>query len=182
MNISLEPEWRPYDPIAHAGLSLSFRDWLLHAGSFMTRLRERGADPCVHVLEEAWQVAWDSECELLRIEIDEPALVREVLILNKNIPCMYARTIFPPETITGEESQLANLKNRSLGSVLFNDPAIKRSEIEMTCLRQGMLLHKKVEQHAKVSHNELWARRSIFNLHHKELLLTEVFLPIVLTF
>jgi chorismate--pyruvate lyase len=79
--------------------------------------------------------------------------------------------------LTGEEQALAHLKERSLGSVLFKNPALQRSEFEIACLKPRMFLHSKAITAVEQSLPDLWARRSLFSLPGKSLLLTEVFLP-----
>ena len=143
----------------------------------MQRLKERGAnDPIVQVLKQEWEVPLAAECKLLSMDISSIALVREVLISSDQDQWMYARTIFPKKTLA-EEDQLAHLNNRSLGSVLFADPTLQRSEFEIACLMPESLWHDKAIQHANKKSDALWARRSIFKVREKPLLLTEIFLP-----
>jgi chorismate--pyruvate lyase len=171
------PNWQ-LSNYCHDALPFRLSPWLLHAGSFMERLKDQGANnPYIHVLQELWQIPFVSEAALLNLDMHTVTLVREVLILNEKSALMYARTIFPRETLTGKEQELAHLKNRSLGSVLFKDPSLERSEFEIACLQPGMAWHETVKQHVQIESAELWARRSIFCLHGKKILLTEVFLP-----
>lgn len=152
--------------------------WFLYPGSFMTRLQEHGIpNPSINVVGENWQLPLPYEAELLKLDSQSQVLVREVLIESAGYRWMFARSIFPKQTLTGREYQLANLKNRSLGSVLFNDPDMQRSHFEMTCLMPGVYLYEKAIKLIDTSTEKLWARRSVFDLRGKELLLTEVFLP-----
>lgn len=169
-----EPFWQHVDQ--RKDLSESLKHWLLYPGSFMERLKQNGIqDAYLKVLQQDWQIPLISEQEILGIK--DKALIREVLILNEQTIFMYARTVFPKQTLTGELQHLAHLENRSLGSILFKDPSMVRSEFEIACLKPGMLWYETVIKHLKEKPLELWARRSTFNLQGKELLLTEVFLP-----
>lgn len=90
---------------------------------------------------------------------------------------MYACTIFPARTLSGELKKLAHLKNKSLGSVLFKDPDLQRSQFEVMCFAEGMPEHRIVTKHVAHDTSTFWARRSLFTIQQKSLLLTEVFLP-----
>lgn len=170
--------WCPYNPINHAALPSALREWLLHSGSFMAKLVECGVqDARVDVVRQDWEIPDDHEREQLGMPAGTQALAREVMILSEKIPWMFARTIFPRETLTGEESQLADLKNRSLGSVIFNDPTLQRSEFEIACLAPGDNWYERAVKHFAGQEQELWGRRSVFSLQGKKLLLTEVFFP-----
>lgn len=175
--------WQPYQSELQ-DLDPKMQEWLLYPGSFMQRLREQGVkNPAVQVLHEDWQVPFNSEKKLLSLDHDATALIREVLISCEATTYMYARSIFPRATLEGKLKELAHLENRSLGSVLFQDPSLQRSEFEIACLIPGTTSHQQVIQHIKTENGiaaPLWARRSKFTLENKELLLTEVFLPAVL--
>jgi chorismate--pyruvate lyase len=77
--------------------------------------------------------------------------------------------------------ELARLNNRSLGSVLFKDPTLYRSPFEIALFTQEMEWHQKVLSSVKRELSTLWARRSLFRIREKPLLLIEVFLPDLLT-
>lgn len=188
-NTSLDPD-----------VPASLQEWLLHKGSFMQRLKQFGiSDAEITVLNEKWQTPWDSESQLLTLSQDEQALVREVLIFSKDKLWMFARTVFPRYILQGKYECLANLQNRALGSVLFKDPDLQRSEFEFVELQPHMPLYAKVAEAAPDVcrlQQDLWTRRSLFTLRNpsanqvgelkkdsletmgdKSLLLTEVFLP-----
>ena len=162
----------------HTSLPASLRDWLMHPGSFMTRLKERGAqNPKIRVLQQGWQMPVIDERLQLKLPFRSYSWVREVLIASVDKPWMYARTIFPRQTLTGQQRQLARLKSRSLGSVLFKDPTLERTEFEFSTIQPGMKLHTKIGGIIELASVDLWARRSMFAVRGKPLLLTEVFLP-----
>ena len=163
-------------------IPLPFRAWVMHAGSFMQRLVQQGVnDAHVQVLRQRWMCPKLEERQLLGIEKGVHALVREVLILSEQSQWMFARTVIPRSTLTGEEQQLAHLNNRPLGSVLFKDPTMKRGEFEIACLQPGEQWHAKISEVTGLLLPDLWARRSLFTLQGKSLLLAEVFLPDIAT-
>ncbi len=153
---------------------LKEKHWLIHAGSFMQRLRVHGIrDARIQVLEQSWQLPHFSERKLLNLNFRSFVLVREVLILSEKKIWMYARTIIPKSFLKGEYQQLAHLKTRALGAVLFKNKKIKRSGFEFMCLKTGMTLHEKVRKY--FDQEKLWARRSLFSNDATSLLLMEVF-------
>jgi chorismate--pyruvate lyase len=156
-------------------------DWLLDPGSFIQRLkRHHIAEPAVHVLSQRWEALPLDERTLLHIPERQDGLVREVLIGSSEGQWMFARTVFPASTLTGTDRMLAHLKNRSLGSVLFNDPRVQRGDFEIAAVESDTPWHQKIKALANINDDALWARRSLFYLEHKSLLLAEVFLPDIL--
>lgn len=145
-------------------VSPSLKAWLLYQGSFMTRLKEHGIiDAKVQVLNESRRIPEEWERVCLGIAREE-TLVREVLILNATQCFMFARTVIPESMLSGALEELSQLGNRSLGSVLFNHPYVRREEFEFT-----------IVTFSSCEDSHLPARRSIFTLQEKKLLLTEVF-------
>lgn len=173
----LEPTWK----VQHDEIPCLWRAWLLHAGSFMQRLVQHGvSDARIQLLNQRWQLPRPEERQLLDMDFRAYALIREVLILSTGNAWMFARTVFPRHTLTGQQ-QLARLKNRSLGSVLFKDPALQRSEFAIAYLQPEQRWHANIVQVVGHTLPDLWARRSLFTLQGKSLLLTEVFLPDIVT-
>ena len=170
-------EWQAYHTMAH-DLPRNLNDWLSDPGSFMQRLRFYGANnPHVTVLKQNWRFPLLDEKVALDISGRAYALIREVLIQSPGKKWMFARTVFPRMTLTGKQQCLARLKTRSLGSVLFKDPSLERSEFEVMCIHPGHPWHTYISKEIKTTLPELWARRSLFRVKNKPLLLTEVFLP-----
>ena len=152
--------------------------WLVDPDSFMQRLGDHGvADAQVQVLGQHWQYPSHSEQKLLGVAARQYGLVREVIIGSAQHKFMFARTVFPRATLTGREQWLARLKNRALGTMLFNNPNAARGPFEFAVITQHDVWQQKINQVANLSANYYWARRSVFVLNHKLLLLCEVFLP-----
>jgi chorismate--pyruvate lyase len=148
-------------------------DWLLDPGSFILRLKHYHiAKPEVHVLSQRWEMLPLDERKLLHVPERQYGLVREVLIDSSEGQWMFARTVFPASTLTG--------KDRSLGSVLFKDPRVLRGDFEIAAVELETPWHEKIKALANMNDDTLWARRSLFYLGHKSLLLAEVFLPDIL--
>lgn len=143
-----------------------WRPWLADAGSLSQRLqRAAGGEFRVRVLSERWQSPTADEARALGISPRRRALIREVELLGRQgEPWVFARTVIPATTLTGVERRLLQLGSRSLGSYLFRDPSLERAPLRACRLEDRR-------------HQHYWARRSVFRLHGKPLLVCEVFLP-----
>ncbi len=167
-----------WQPAKARQLPTAYAAWLLYAGSFMERLKTHGVtETQIDVLQQDWRLPTVDEANCLKIAAQEEILAREVLILSPGKKWMYARTIFPAATLTGAEKELAHLNTKSLGSVLFKQPDLVRSEFVLAHLTTQFAEYARIKKAADLSVDDLWARRSLFTVNHKSLLLTEVFFP-----
>lgn len=113
-----------------------------------------------------------SERKALNLPSKHRALVREVVLLRDGQPVVFARSVFPSSTLTGELRWLRQLQNRSLGSILFSSPGLQRSPFQVARLPGSTpLIPQDLRQHAPV-----WGRRSVFLLNRRPLLVAEIFL------
>ncbi len=154
----------------------SLAEWIYYPGSFMLRLKQHGILASVQLLRQQWSLPTGDEGEVLDLPRRSYVLVREVLISSDHQDWMYARTVFPAKTLTGKEKQLAHLKNRSLGSILFKEPRLHRSEFSIFSLDQYHAMYQHLLKQVVFEAERVWARRSLFTIKRKSLLLTEVFL------
>jgi chorismate--pyruvate lyase len=150
-------------------------NWLLDPSSLTARLKKHCDAFYVEVLGEEIQL-----CSALEATHDilpgEKVLVREVLLYCDNIPQVFARSLLPLSSLTGQEQQLAKLGNQSLGQVLFNHPNLSRKAIEIAAFDRQSAPAKLAETLALKTQNTLWGRRSTFVLNDKPLMVAEVFL------
>ena len=142
-----------------------WRKWLLDPGSLTQRLINASqGDFRVEVVRQLWGRPTRSEARALGIPPRQLALIREVQLIGNGQPWVFARTIIPASTLTGKQRKLNYLGNRSLGSVLFRDPTMRRGALQVNRLNL-------------TTGETVWARRSVFYLSNKPLLVAEVFLP-----
>ncbi|WP_409524280.1 chorismate--pyruvate lyase family protein [Nitrincola sp. MINF-07-Sa-05] len=142
-----------------------WRNWLCDRGSLTLRLTRASHNHfSVRLLEQGWGRPSASESCVLGMSGRQVALIREVELLGQGEPWVYARSVIPEETLTGRHRQLRHLGATSLGAVLFKDPDMRRGPLQVCRLHSPEL-------------GELWARRSLFYLSEKPLLVCEVFLP-----
>jgi len=144
------------------------RPWLLAQGSLTQQLRSY-ADGQFRVLplHESLQHPNADEIQQLRIKPSQRVWVREVLLYGRDQePWVHARSVMPLQTLRGSGRRLKLLKNRSLGSVLFERGGVQRVP---------QYQQRKSRELAKLS--EGWTRRTTYVWHHKFLLVQETFLP-----
>jgi chorismate--pyruvate lyase len=168
-----------YSPATlHLTIPSAMREWLTDEGSLVLRLRAAGAtQPRVTVLHQTWTYPLADERDALRIPHRCYALIREILISNADQPLIFARTIFPKQTLTGPQRLLGHLGTRTLGSVLFKHPQLTRSDFEVAYIKPAQSWHRHIATHHPIHEAALWARRSQFFIKQKPMLVTEVFLP-----
>ena len=114
------------------------------------------------------------ERKVLQLPEQRYALVREINLRCADTPWVYGRSIIPAYTLSGREQQLYNWGQRSLGDYLFAAGRAQRVAIDVCVLNATAELFRlaRVQQSGKV-----WARRSLFYVSYKPLLVVEVFFP-----
>ena len=133
----------------------------------------------IEVIDQSWVRPMRCEASVLDIRPDAYALVRHVHLVCGDASWVYARTVIPSDTLTGRARRLACLKSRSLGSLLFSDPSMRRREMQIACIAPGHKLFDLVTRAFPKPPHNLWGRRAVFTLASKPLLVSEVFLPAI---
>jgi chorismate--pyruvate lyase len=145
-------------------LPAQWQSWLTDRGSLTQHLiLASDGDFQVKLLNLAWDYPTVDEARLLSIPTRQKALIRTVSLEGLGQSWVVARTVIPVTTLIGSERQLHGIGQRSLGSVLFKDRTMRRGPLQTAALKD--------------QHRTLWARRSVFTLSKKPLLVAEVFLP-----
>jgi chorismate--pyruvate lyase len=171
--ITIDTTWR--SPVG-VSLNENLLSWLLDPGSLTARLSQCCARFSVEVIGQEIQPCSIEE-STSDINAAEQVLVREVLLYCDDVPQVFARSLLPLKSLTGEEQQLAHLGNQSLGQVLFSNKNLYRKCIEVSAFSQNSAVSKLALQLELPPRKELWGRRSTFMLHDKPLMVAEVFLP-----
>ena len=149
------------------------KPWLDEPGSLTRRLRRACAGRLhVTVLRESWGRPFADEAWRLRLRPGARVWCREVLLGCADEPQIFARSVIAPSALRGRYRQLRRLGGRPLGGMLFGRVPVRRGTIEICRLGPDDPLHR----HASVAARP-WARRSVFSVGSKSLLVTEVFLP-----
>ena len=150
------------------------RSWLLDKGSLTAKLIEHSRGEFrVQVLRQIHARASRTEAQALGITMRQLCLIREVVLLGRNQPWVFARSVLPLCSLTGNLRHLRKQGNRPLGAFLFNQPTMVRSSIALSAISR----HHAYVPATLLGDETAWGRRSIFYVNGKPLLVSEVFLP-----
>jgi len=160
--------------------SESYTPWLRDHGSLTRRIQQR----CEHFEVKPShnglaRVAYD-EAALLSFQFDTYAFSREVFLCADNTPVVFAHSTCASKHLRGTWKSMLGLGNRSLGTLLFTHPLVKRHPLHFKALQPHHPLYQSATVVLDKPPSRLWARRSLFTLHGAPLLVTEVFLPEIL--
>lgn len=175
---AFEPIWRAERYFFSGQVPKDIAWWLFDATSLTARI----IDACrgrfrVEVISQGWQRPMLNEEQCLKIRAGRHALIRQVYLYCNDTPWVFARTVIPLTTLRGKERHLAHLQNRPLGAVLFAEPTMRRSEVEVAEIKPGQRLFHTATARLVADPKSIWGRRSVFYLHDKPLLVSEIFLP-----
>lgn len=176
--------WLAHPP--RAALPCALLPWLKDAGSLTARIRARCTHFEVRVLCQRLAPVRRDEALLLGLRAGERAWLREVLLVADGRPVVFARSLLPRRNVRGAWNLFHGLGARPLGAALFSDPAITR--LPLACKRMDARearYHRAAaafERHARgeALPRAIWARRSVFLLHGRALMVSEAFLPAIL--
>lgn len=171
--ITPEPHWVPLQRLTSATLPAHTRRWLTDDGSLTARLisLDRGAFS-VRRLSQHWGVPLPSERALLKLPERQTAIIREVTLSLGGEVVVFARSVFPIASLSGNLGHLRRLKNKSLGAILFSHPGMHRSPFELSQMAGDCsYIPRALHQQANA-----WGRRSRFDIDGNGLLVSEVFL------
>lgn len=160
----------------HFQLSQTLRSWLIEPDSLTARLKAHSKTFVVQVLGQSIMACRPQEANS-DIEAGEDVLVREVLLLCDGIPHVFARSLLPLNSLTGEQEKLAHLGEQSLGQVLFNHPELIRKNIEVANFNDNKAINALIQELKLDQIKDIWGRRSVFVIDNKPMVVAEVFLP-----
>ena len=160
--------WRAYRSVPSSVLPRVWRPWVLDRGSLTQRLINASQGQFkVRVTRLHWAYPSVDECAVLSLPLRQKALIREVELCIAGVPWVRAHSVIPLATLLGEERQLRYLGSKPLGAFLFASRTMEREALQLARFRDsdGALC---------------FARRSVFRLHAKPLLVSEMFLSEIL--
>jgi chorismate--pyruvate lyase len=163
--------WLPADRLP-APLDPALHDWLFVDKGSLTRRLTALAEGAFSVmpLDEGWQRLRDDECAALGIAEGSQGWVREVYLRGHEEPWVFARSVAARSALEQSGLDLLHLGSRSLGELLFTDPAFSRGPLQARQYPESWLPQD-------VHQARLWARRSCFSQGDLRVLVAEVFLP-----
>ncbi len=160
------------------GASADTRRWLVGRHSLTARLRQRYAGFAVRGVRQYRRTPLPDECRLLGGR--RPALVRDVWLCDGDTALVCAHSVLPWSGLRGDWRRLARLGARPLGEVLFADRQVRRSAMQFCRLPTGHPLARRAARE-QPGVGRLWARRSVFVRQGRRILVSEVFMPDMMT-
>jgi chorismate--pyruvate lyase len=163
-------------------LPRELRGWLADQGSLTNRLKQRCRQFSVQPVRVGFIRPNRDENSLLQLRADQLAYIREVVLHCDGQPVVFAHSVVAVNSLRGPWAAVTRLGNRPLGEALFSNPRVARGCLQY---RRISVRHSLARQAGRagipISGQSLLARRSLFTLHGKPLMVTEVFLPAILS-
>ena len=179
MHVSLA-HWSPHVNAVNPPPQL--RDWLTEPGSLTARLIAHSTRFRVRRIRQARGLLLADELQPFDLRRRVIAQQRRVILECDGLPVVFAHTSVPLSATATDWPMFGHLGERSLGSTLFGDPLVQRGPLEFARLlpthplvRQSQIL---IGKQADVV---LFARRCLYRRHHGLLLVSEIFLPAIVT-
>ncbi len=163
-------------------LPRKLRAWLADQGSLTSRLKQRCRQFSVQPIRIGLIRPNKDEGSALRLRSGHVAYVREVLLHCDGRPVVFAHSVVPANSLRGPWAAVTRLGSRPLGEALFSNPRVIRGALQY---RRVPACHALARQARKAGISmpaqAMWARRSLFTLQGHSLMVTEVFLPAILS-
>jgi chorismate lyase len=172
----IDIHWRPAPTTARR-----YRPWLTDRGSLTARIGARCPGVWVKVVFQGLRRPDRDEGFMFVHRGRARVLVREVFLMCGDTPVVFAHTVLAPNDLDGPWRSVARLGSRPLGAALFADARITRYPLRSRKIGWHHELHRRLTAHIPDVPRALWARRSLFQLNNSPILVTEVFLPEILS-
>ena len=172
--------WRPDINALHP--SPQWRNWLTEPGSLTARLIAHATHFRVRRIRQARGLIVADEQQILQ-------LPRRVLVQQRNVvlecdgrPVVFAHTSVPLGATASDWPLFGSLGERSLGTTLFGDPQVVRGALEFARLSRHHPLMRRLEATLGPQPDVgLLARRCCYRRQQGVLLVSEIFLPAIVT-
>ena len=159
----------------------SLHPYIFHTGSLTRYLQQAcQGEFNIEIKSETWQQPMIDEAHLLNTKENESTFIRESWLKCDKKNLVYARTVIPEKTLTGEYKKLTTLGTKPLGEILFSDNTSYRARMQYAKLTPQCDLYNQISLPNHVN-SDCWARKSLFYLKNQPLLIIEVFLPDIKT-
>jgi chorismate--pyruvate lyase len=157
-----------------------WRPWLAFRGSLTWRILQHCRRFEVKVVSERLRFPNEDEYRAIGRPAHKLAFVREVLLYADGRPVVMAHSIISQRDLRGVWRSVAGLGTRPLAQVLFADRTVRREPFEFARIEPRHPLGVRAGELTGIRKEALHARRSLFRLHGRPLMVTEVFLPALL--
>lgn len=155
------------------------RNWLIDTGSLTQKLIAYSTHFRVRRLRQERGFCLADERVMIGLPRRAHVQEREVLLQCDGRPVVYAHTVVPLSATASDWPFFGTLGERSLGTTLFGDPRVVRGSLQYARLRAQHPLAIRAQD--AVGADEigfpLFARRCLYRRKKGVLLVTELFLP-----
>ena len=153
----------------------------MHGKSLTAKLQQTYVDFYVTPLTVTLCKPNLDEAALLAISAYKTASVRDVLLFGGAKPVVFAHSVLPAKGLRGVWHGFSKLGSKPLGATLFANPRVKRTALSYKKLSTNHVLYQHASRHLNNKPGYLWARRSVFSLSCASMIVTEVFLPSIVS-
>ena len=158
------------------------QDWLSNRDSLTARLVARCHQFRVQRLSQHKTRCLQDEYAAIGLARAAKVHQREVLLRCDGVAMIYGHTVVPLSATASQWPLFHALGEKSLGSTLFNDPLVERGVLSYARLHNGHPLMRRIRLAVPdMTAHALPARRSLFWRKGGCLLVTEVFLPAIVS-
>lgn len=157
-----------------------YRPWLLDRDSLTRRIQLRCTAFSVRHVRQRHGKAMPSERNMISLGTHSRALLRDVFLYCNDTPLVFAHSVLPAASLHGAWQGLGRLGDKPLGAALFSNPKVQRTPLCFKKLNRRHALYRLACSVLPDKPASLWARRSLFYLQGRPILVTEVFLPGIL--
>lgn len=155
------------------------KEWLNERGSLTRRIMAQctpAAPFSLRVLNDAPARPHRDEYAALDLPHGRRARVREVLLQRGGTPLVFTHAVVALRDLRGAWRCIDAIGSRSLGSILFADPAIDKGPLRFRRIDARHPLFRKAALCLSAPPAYLWARRALYSRAGRALLVSEVFL------
>jgi chorismate--pyruvate lyase len=176
-----QARWLSHVNGVHA--SPQMRGWLTTPGSLTAKLIAHSRQFRVQKMHQNGAMCLADEAAVIGLPRPGRVWEREVVLRCDDQPVVFAHTVVNAASTATDWPLFSALGERSLGTTLFYDPLVKRGQLEFARIRAGHPLYVRANAALGGSLRDkvYYARRCVYRRHQGLLLVTEVFLPSVLS-
>ena len=162
-----------------------WQPWLSDTGSLTQKIEQViGQKLEVLVLRDCRQNLNSDESRYFHLQTKR-CRIREVLLCSNGTPLVMARSVIPTLSSGGSNQAVLRLGSKPLGAVLFSKTrkrSKKKTLREIARVNKRNSLWQKCHQKYQQLPSPLWARRTLYKLKGRPLLVCEIFLPELLKY
>ena len=162
-----------------------WQPWLSDTGSLTQKIEKAiGQKLEVQVLRDCPQSLNSDESRYFHFRIRRCRL-REVLLCCNGVPLVMAHSVIPTLSSSGSNHAILRLGIKPLGAVLFAKErkyAKPKPPRDIARLDKSNVLWRKCSKNYAGLSSPLWARRTLYQLKGRPILVNEIFLPELLRY